>query len=108
MSVIAQIDNPICKAEESFDVPVMVESICRVVSPIAKRLGLDLCDNWGTFNDVGAGMTPEFFRQLDLLAAAVTEQEPTLQPHIDQRFANLKLRMTEAVERRADVAFIIG
>ncbi|QWP75078.1 hypothetical protein J5226_15710 [Lysobacter sp. K5869] len=108
MSVVALINHPQTEEERRFNIPVMTEAVCRIVGPVAERLGLDLCDNWGTFNEVGPGQAPEFFRQLDCLAVAVADQEPGLRDYIEHRFSNLKERMAEAVERRADVEFYVG
>ncbi|BAV97675.1 hypothetical protein [Lysobacter enzymogenes] len=108
MSVTVTVDDPQNEAERQLSIPVFTEVLCRIVQPIAIELGLDMCDNWGTYNDVGVGETPEFFAQLDILAAAVARAHPDLREHIELRFGNVKKGMAAIVGHRPDATFCVG
>lgn len=112
MSVVAMIDEPRDDSERAFNVPVCSESVYRdIIKPRALALELTLCVGWGTMTDVDSTLVAEFIRQIGVLVADIQlalDVSAEMKEHLEYRFSNLLNRISEAVDKRSDVAFTLG
>ena len=79
--------------------------------PIAKRHGLNLCDNWGTFNEVDKANLDRFIAQVGILLGEIgsgSEPKAEFNSYYVEKFAWIIEEMKLAVNRRDNVVFSIG
>lgn len=112
MSVRMVISNPVDETERKLSVPVCPEAIYEeFFHPVARKLNLDLCNNWGTFNEFESDCLATFSDQINLLISEISKNEEIskdFMSHYKDRFKWLLEEMKLAAGRRSGVVFYIG
>jgi hypothetical protein len=112
VTVDVQISNAIDDIERKFFLPVCGENTYRTFfHPIATRCELDLCDNWGTFNEVDKADFDRFVAQIDVLLSELpseSEFDINFKRSFADKFDWIIEKMKLVADRRDDIVFVIG
>lgn len=112
MSVCVQISNPNDEVEKKFSLPICAESTySNIFHPIAIRCGLDLCSNWGKFNEVDKANIERFSEQTGVLLRELDSTDridTSFKRHYAEKFGRIIDEMRMSASKRDDVIFIIG
>jgi hypothetical protein len=112
MSVYVFVSNPIDDHERRLSWSVCAESTYKTFFyPIAQSCGLDLCNNWGTFNEVEKADLDRFISQIEILLNQLdseTESEAHFKNYYLEKFEWIIGDMKLAASRREYIVFYIG